>query len=192
MFDLQAENVSSDIIKFRIYSDSRLLQYHHVISLWQKDCQFRDFFIQTLSTSQYTAYRFETPSVCSRNLSRQFEFVLINAPWLDVGQDHSPFAEHFEGTDAQVIAFDNLGGDAKLVVPRPLGSDCAYSHLAAFLRSAPETQKHLLWQIVGQCITSKLGVKPIWLNTAGGGVDWLHLRLDSRPKYYAYSPYREA
>ncbi|MGI9175867.1 MAG: DUF6940 family protein [Rhodothermales bacterium] len=25
----------------------------------------------------------------------------------------------------------------------------------------------------------------MWLSTAGGGVSWLHVRLDSRPKYYA-------
>lgn len=30
---------------------------------------------------------------------------------------------------------------------------------------------------------------PIWLNTAGAGVPWLHIRLDSRPKYYRYQPY---
>ena len=32
---------------------------------------------------------------------------------------------------------------------------------------------------------------PIWLNTAGGGVAWLHIRLDHRPKYYRYLPYKK-
>jgi len=31
---------------------------------------------------------------------------------------------------------------------------------------------------------------PTWLSTAGGGVAWLHVRLDTRPKYYRYNPYR--
>jgi hypothetical protein len=31
---------------------------------------------------------------------------------------------------------------------------------------------------------------PEWLSTAGAGVSWLHVRLDDRPKYYGYAPYR--
>ena len=31
---------------------------------------------------------------------------------------------------------------------------------------------------------------PVWLSTAGGGVAWLHVRLDDRPKYYSYAPYK--
>ncbi len=37
-----------------------------------------------------------------------------------------------------------------------------------------------------------IGHTPLWLSTAGGGVAWLHVRLDSRPKYYGYSPYKTA
>ncbi len=29
-----------------------------------------------------------------------------------------------------------------------------------------------------------------WLNTEGGGVAWLHVRIDQRPKYYHYAPYK--
>ena len=38
----------------------------------------------------------------------------------------------------------------------------------------------------------RLSAKPVWLSTAGAGVSWLHVRLDDRPKYYGYAPYREA
>ncbi len=34
--------------------------------------------------------------------------------------------------------------------------------------------------------------KPVWLNTAGGGVAWLHVRLDDRPKYYGYQNYKSS
>ena len=36
-----------------------------------------------------------------------------------------------------------------------------------------------------------LGSQPLWLSTAGGGVDWLHMRLDKRPKYYRHLPWRD-
>ena len=29
-----------------------------------------------------------------------------------------------------------------------------------------------------------------WLSTSGLGVYWLHVRLDSYPKYYTYRPYK--
>ena len=192
MFDLHVEPVSTGITKYRIFSAiAKLpLRYDQAISLWQHDAAFRRFFFEILATSTCSAYRFETPSLCRQDLSRGFEFVLIDSPWLDVVQDEKVFAEHFKRADTAVIDFDNLGKDATLIVPCPLGSETAYAHLAAFMRLAPEPQKHMLWQLVGRCLMNKVSSRRTWLNTAGGGVDWLHIRLDSRPKYYAYSQYK--
>ena len=33
--------------------------------------------------------------------------------------------------------------------------------------------------------------RPTWLSTEGSGVPWLHVRLDSRPKYYHHAAYAE-
>lgn len=35
------------------------------------------------------------------------------------------------------------------------------------------------------------GVSDVWLSTNGVSTAWLHVRLDSRPKYYHYLPYRK-
>jgi hypothetical protein len=35
----------------------------------------------------------------------------------------------------------------------------------------------------------RVSASPLWLSTAGMGVSWLHLRLDSRPKYYRHRSY---
>ena len=78
-----------------------------------------------------------------------------------------------------------------MVLPSPLGEDSAYSHLLAFLRTTPREQLHDFWRTIGESAIERLGDKPLWLNTAGGGVAWLHVRLDDRPKYYVYGPYRE-
>ena len=89
-----------------------------------------------------------------------------------------------------VSAFANLRGDAMIVVPHPLVAPSAYGHLAAFMRDAPAAQVHALWQRIGLAVQERLNDRPLWLNTAGAGVAWLHVRLDSRPKYYRYAPYR--
>jgi hypothetical protein len=85
----------------------------------------------------------------------------------------------------------NLGGDAILIVPCPVAEPSAYGHLAAFVRLAPERQRQALWQSVGEAMARRVGARPVWLSTAGAGVSWLHVRLDDRPKYYGYGPYRQ-
>jgi hypothetical protein len=51
-------------------------------------------------------------------------------------------------------------------------------------------QQRALWQSVGEAMSRRIGARPVWLSTAGAGVAWLHVRLDDRPKYYGYAPYR--
>lgn len=42
---------------------------------------------------------------------------------------------------------------------------------------------------MGETIQQRVSASLLWLITAGMGVFWLHLRLDSRPKYYSHRPY---
>jgi hypothetical protein len=51
-------------------------------------------------------------------------------------------------------------------------------------------QVRAFWQKTAQEMLHHIGPRPTWLCTVGGGVAWLHVRLDSRPKYYSYGPYR--
>ena len=105
--------------------------------------------------------------------------------------DLEAFAEHFAAaTEAGVVVLPYLGGDAILVVPCPVVAPSAYGHLAAFVRQAPEPQRQALWQLVGETMARRVGAKPVWLSTAGAGVSWLHVRLDDRPKYYGFGPYK--
>jgi len=90
-----------------------------------------------------------------------------------------------------VASFPNLGNDALMVIPKPLDSDTNYSHIGLFCRGSPLEQRHALWQLVGECALKQISEDPFWLNTAGGGVAWLHVRLDQRPKYYQYDPYKQ-
>ena len=46
------------------------------------------------------------------------------------------------------------------------------------------------WKEVAKKVKETMGPANIWLSTSGLGVYWLHVRLDTRPKYYQYAPYR--
>lgn len=162
-----------------------------VLEGWRSDALFRQQFTTILAESPYTAFRWETPAVTRETLTRPFEFVLLDSPGLARTPDREAFAEHFR-SDAEAVTFANLRGDAVLVVPTPRGASECYGHLAAFVRSAPDSQQQALWVAVAEAMTWRIGDKPVWLSTAGAGVSWLHVRLDDRPKYYGFQPYRIA
>ena len=185
---LQAKQIQ----QIHLYQNNKALSYAQVLDLWQNNAEFCSFFNQTLAQIPFTAFRWETPPLTSNSLDQIFACVLVNSPTLARPANPKAFTNQLALAPAneRVLAFANLGGDAWLVVPTAQGPETAYPHLAAFVRQAPANQQVALWQKVGQLMKSQLGQQVIWLSTAGGGVPWLHVRLDSYPKYYAYAPYR--
>ena len=148
-------------------------------------------FIDELRAVPHDAYLWETPPIRASTVDRPFEYQCIDAPTLArVRPMDTAFAEHWQGT--AVVTFANLGRDATLVVPEPLGPAKHYTHLAAFVRHAPEDQVLALWRAVGEAAQARLSERPVWISTSGLGIYWLHVRLDDRPKYYAHAPYRSS
>lgn len=186
------EIVPQRVMHYQVRQNDRPMSYAQVIELWQKDDEFCRFTSHSLASSPFTAFRWETPA-CSVELSaRPFEYVLVDAPRLASRRpDTETFRSFFMGNHGRpsVVTFPNLGGDALLIVPSPRADPSAYGHLAAFVRGAPDEQNIELWKSVGLSISQKLSNRPVWLSTAGGGVAWLHVRIDRSPKYYAYTPY---
>jgi hypothetical protein len=181
------------VIRVAIDLGSSPVSYADVLRRWQDNADFRSMFNGLLAESPFSAFRWETPPITTATASRPFEFVLIDSPGLASNPDADAFAEHFRGGgEGGVVEFPNLGKDAIMVVPCPNGPLSAYRHIGAFVRQAPEPQRHALWELVGAAMQRRLGTKPVWLSTAGAGVSWLHVRLDDRPKYYGYAPYRSA
>jgi hypothetical protein len=179
-------------LKAALDLDGSTVSYAEVLRRWHQDADFRSWFIALLADCPFSAFRWETPAITAATVDRPFEFVMLDCPGLASKPDAEAFAEHFRGAaEGGVIAFANLGGDAILIVPCPKGPLSAYSHLGAFIREAPANQRHALWERVGATMKRRLNNKPVWLSTAGAGVSWLHVRLDDRPKYYGYEPYRE-
>jgi hypothetical protein len=144
---------------------------------------------EALARAPFPAFRWETPAVTAATLSRPFEFVLLSAPQLARRADPATFAEHFRAGEV-VVQFASLGRDALLIAPCPTGDLAPYAHLGAFVREAPAAQRDAFWRQVGEAMSHRVGSRPVWLNTEGGGVAWLHVRLDDRPKYYGHAPYR--
>ena len=107
------------------------------------------------------------------------------------------FQKYLKRCTDGVVSFTNLGKDAILIVPCQLQHESPnpYTHLANFIRLGNEKQIKSFWQEVarqmGKRLKEKEG-KKVWMSTCGLGVFWLHVRLDTSPKYYSYTLYRNA
>lgn len=194
MFDVVCESIhSGHIQKYAVVQSNVPISFETLITLWQQDYDFRSFFLTILMDCPYKSYRFETPPVTQATCQNAFEFVLVDAPGLAPRPDARPFTRYFSTDERNdgIVSFENLGGDAQLIVPCPQAPESVYNHLANFVRGAPEAQKHSFLRRVGEAVQRRISDQPLWLNTAGGGVSWLHVRLDNRPKYYRFQPYKQ-
>lgn len=194
MWDALYETIDpAGVTRFTMRRDGATLSYRDVIGAWREDSSFRAFFSETLAAHACSAYFWETRPVTLATLGDAFEFVLADSPTLaGASADSRPFDRALRGRDGRggVVTFPNLGHDALLIVPRELAGRAHYRHLAAFVRGAPVDQQQALWAAVGRAVGERVGAAPLWVSTSGLGVYWLHIRLDSAPKYYTYAPYR--
>jgi hypothetical protein len=170
------------------------MRFADVIGKWRTDDAFRCFWTAALSDVPFDAYCFEMPPLTRASLGRPFECVCVDSPALaHTAPEPEPFSEHFgKASTSGVVVFENLGRDAILVAPCPRADLHCCTHLAAFVRRAAPVQSNALWRRVAEALEARPGDAPVWLNTAGLGVFWLHVRLDSWPKYYRHRPYADA
>ncbi|XP_023340470.1 uncharacterized protein LOC111710591 [Eurytemora carolleeae] len=197
--DLGMASITSKYLVKQTMIGQNTFQYKFEITVrefWegiQYNDKLLDIFLDTLKSSQFKSFFFETPSVTSNLLENKFEYVLVSVPQLSgVPEDKTAFSEHFTDSDS-AVSFPNLGKDATLVCPVPAVQKPVYAHLALFVNNAPDAQVKDFWRVAGrvvlETITSKKG-SPVWISTSGLGIYWLHLRIDSVAKYYQFQPYK--
>lgn len=175
-----------------VFDGDRSLSFGEICAAWRSDESFRRFWVASLRRVPFEAYCWECPPVNAGTRGQPFECVFLPSPSLaGLRPEPEVFGTHFR-PDRSVVTFGNLGGDALLVAPCPADDACDFSHLAQFVRAAESARQDALWQAVGDAMDVRVGTYPVWLSTAGHGVAWLHVRLDSRPKYYQHAAYRKS
>ena len=181
---------SESIEIYKVINHQKTISYQQFFINLKSDINFRSSFINLLKKSKFKSYRFETPSVNSSKTEQPFELVLVNAPELNDLQDPVPFEEHMDKSSKNIISFLNLSKSSELIIPNIKSNKNVYSHLANFVRNAPIPQVHELFKVVRTKVLNSISTQNIWVSTAGAGVDWLHVRIDKKPKYYRYKNYK--
>ena len=189
MYTIEQTRLDSGTLRFRVVAGGAPLCRGELLTALMDDEALRDSLRSSLAAVPFEAFKWEMPPWSTGLLDAPFEYVVRDAPWLERTVDETAFAHHFAAADGDIATFDNLGGDATLVVPCPRSNNNAYGHLAAFVRNAHRWQIHRLLSSVARALQSRLTQVPLWLSTAGDGVAWLHIRIDERPKYFGYGPY---
>lgn len=193
MWEARTRAVPSGL-RFDLFRGRSPLSFRELFHLFENDADFTRWYAETLAGCGLAAFFWEHPPLTTETFDDEAEFVLIESSALaGLHSEPEPFASHFSShPDAEVVTFANPSGDALLVAPRPLGPLEAYCHLAVFVRNAPATQIQSLFKTAARAVHENLSRTPSWLSTSGLGVSWLHVRLDRRPKYYQFTPYKTA
>jgi hypothetical protein len=193
-----------------INSNEVSLSYGEFLELLKgKNQKFWDQFHSALklkgANSQLEAYFWEClPLLQTTFEQRPFEFVVTDSPYLvRMAQNYDSFRKHIDKCkkkNKEVISFKNLSGDATLIVPIPKesqstyagkGEELDYKNLSQFTKNASEEQQQEFWKEVVISLEESLADgRPKWLSTHGGGVPYLHVRIDENPKYYSHREYK--
>lgn len=190
MWTSQSLSPEAGIRQYRLFKDSTQLTNREFLNLLSTSDTFINFFNDILKDSVFEGYFWEVKPINEQSLDDSFEFVLIESAGIAQKRpDPRPFLEHLE-KEQYASTFTNLGKNAQLIAPAIMGKPRQYAHIAGFVRNAPLEQILAFWRLVGLEFQNLIGADNKWLSTAGFGVSWLHVRIDSRPKYYRFKPYK--
>lgn len=176
--------------RFSISKDGAKISNQQFLMLLKNEAPFRSFYTEYLISLGYEAFFWENKPMMTANLQQDYQCNVLNSEFLaKKSPDFHTFSSYFK-RDQDVVSFWNLGKDAQLIAPCPVDEHPGYAHIGTFIREASESQVHKLWQCTGTEMLDIIGEEPRWLSTSGLGVFWLHVRIDSVPKYYQTEEYK--
>lgn len=185
--DIQNEQ---SVQRFRLKEKDNFISHRQFLTLLSENEEFIRWYNRLLADSEFDAFFWENKPMTEQNLDHDYECTLVESGLLSrVSPDTTTFDSYFED-DSDVVQFPNLGGDARLIVPCPVAEDSVYTQIGNFVRDAPDHQVQNLWKHVGNEMLNQVQKEPRWLSTSRLGVYWLHVRIDSVPKYYQTEEYK--
>lgn len=190
-WNLKIKAGDENAIRFYLEEDQKPMSFQEVFHSWKEVSAFTDFYVKALIDLNFPAFFWEHPALKKNYLSKNYECIIKKTNGFDRREvNQKAFAEKIQ-SEAGVEVFQNLGKNAWLVVPNKQVEAEHYKHMGSFIQQAPQEQIREQFKKVGEKMLSEMEQdKLIWLNTAGMGVIWLHMRLDTRPKYYKTRPYK--
>jgi len=191
-FTIEIKGQSDHSVRFRLKNGNKNLSFKEVFELWINDIAFTNFYTKVITKLNYEAFYWEHPAINKAFLEKKYECVLQRSKPLEhLKINEKAFEKHITKKNALVTDFMNLGKNARLIVPTKATTQEIYNHLGKFIRHAERKQVLEIFKRIGQKMLEESKKDEfVWLNTAGLGVIWLHIRIDAKPKYYKTKTYR--
>lgn len=138
------------------------------------------FFFETSPISKTTHQGFEITDGCLYG-ENFIESSRLNSQ----NEDSSSFDEYlFNPKTKYSTSFYNLSKTSMLIIPTKVDGG-EFTSLKLFIDSASNDQQKALWCMVAEEAEKMLEMyDKIWISTHGLGVPYLHIRIDTVPKYY--------
>jgi len=189
-FIIISQNLNT--VRFRLKKDGQYLSFEEVFQLLENNSVFIEFYKDQLIKINFPAFYWEHPAMKKEFSGKKYECILQRSrPLEHLPINESAFKDYIH-LNEQATDFMNLGKNARLVVPTKRSDKEIYNHMGKFIRFAEKEQIIEVFKRVGKSMLEEIESKKlIWLNTAGLGVIWLHIRLDTRPKYYKTVRYKD-
>ena len=131
-------------------------------------------------------------SPINNKMNNEFDEKFIESDILNkMKQNYLSFEDKIKKTNNKnVLSFYNLSKTSKLVIPYPKKGK-KFTTLKQFMDNASLKQQKLFWKKVVSSIKSMLKkYDKVWISTHGTGVPYLHVRIDTYPKYYLTKKFR--
>eukprot|EP00960_Hanusia_phi_P013863 406318-Hanusia_phi.AAC.4 len=194
-FKASLSGIQGDGVIAKFTQGNDVITWKKCIELLNSSDDFKTLLVNVMNSVPFKSYFWETIPFSDRTAGTiGFQFVCLNAPNLEGLQAD---CTSFGSAHGQIRVFPSLSRDAVLVVPPDRSADGEFGHFThcyVGLRNfdAQGRGQYRKVHVIDQAGNfSMLGpTVPVWVNTEGSGVPWLHLRIDTRPKYYHYDPFR--
>lgn len=149
------------------------------------DQSFRETIVNIFVNSEFehVYWQFPTYSISTKDNQAQFDLVQ-SSPFISANP--SAFSDKFVGkVPGEIVVFKAKSSDTELISVTPtksrdINSTC--SDIMSFMVRSNSTLKSNILKVVGTEMLKKKN--PCYLSTHGKGVEWLHIRMCNKPKYY--------
>lgn len=165
--------------------------------LSEADTEVSESFAKLFNDLKWNGVFFECkPIKPSTAASDTVEFRIIETnAFTKAVKNPSTYKSHFDAqcSKAAAAVFPNPDNTSMLVSPCPT-AELEGTHVKVFMSSATLEQRNGLLKVVGKELLDQIGKggdKAVWLSTSGLGVSWLHVRFDTKPKYYTTLEYKK-
>jgi len=148
--------------------------------LLQNSKKFRSMCTSVLQSVPYPEYVWYLCKIEKGCETKPFKFI-VKQTILDCKEDPETFGAKKFKNSMNIIS--NLSKNALLLVPKYIKKGC-YTSIANFMRNGPDNQVDDFWKALAEIMTYPINA---WISTHGHGVCYLHLRIDSKPKYLEWA-----